>query len=485
MSIGKFYSVHAHFYQPPRADPLTGVIPSEEGAAPFSNWNERIHAECYQTNAELGNFSRLSFNIGPTLMDWMAKHASSTYNGIIAQDRANYDRFGVGNAIAQPFNHTILPLSGIQDKITQVYWGIAAFKYAYGRKPLGMWLPETAVDTETLEVLADQGIEFTILAPWQAAPSRIDPSEPYRVHLSAGRQISVFLYQPDLSAGISFDPSLTANADRFVRQHLLHRFNPEKFQRGEPQLLLLASDGELYGHHQPFRELFLARLLDGAGHLAGLENIFPALWLKEYPPRKAVTLRERTSWSCHHGIARWTGECGCTPGDGRWKYNLRQAMNQLAAELDRLFETQARTITSHPWDLRRQYIHVLLGERTAEDLLAEQAGRSLPDETVSRLVLLLEAQLQRQLMFTSCGWFFEDFKRIEPRNNVAYAAKAVHLTHLATGIDLSPTHLAALRRVSSHTTGLRADEVFKSHARQLAAFLPDTQSVLRQRLIPG
>lgn len=459
---------------------MTGVIPNEEGAVPFANWNERIHAECYLPNAELGNFGRISFNIGPTLTDWLAKHEARTLQSIVTQDRLNVDRFGVGNAIAQPFNHTILPLSGYRDKITQIYWGIAAFEHVFGRKPQGMWLPETAVDMETMEALADHNIEFTILAPWQAQAARIDAREPYRVHLASGRQISVFFYHPELSGGISFDSALTLNADRFVRLNLLQQFDPEKVQKGEPQLILLASDGELYGHHQPDRELFLARLVDGASDLAGLTNTYPALWLKQFPPRKDISILERTSWSCHHGIKRWTGECDCTPGDGRWKSALHRAFHSLAADLDRLFASQASQYIPDPWALRREYIHVMLGERTAADLIAAHTGQTLPEEASIRLQLLLEAQKERQHMFTSCGWFFDDFRRIEPRNNVAYAAQALHLARLATGIDLEPRLLPALERVSSQTTDLRADAVFKSRARQLAAYLPDTQSFLRR-----
>lgn len=480
MNPASFYSIHAHFYQPPREDPLTGVIPIEEGAAPYSNWNERIHAECYKPNAELGNFSHISFNIGATLLDWMAKHDAYIYNEILTQDRLNYDRFGVGNAIAQSYNHTILPLAGYQDKITQIYWGLAAFEHAFNRKPQGMWLPETAVDYDTLEVLAEFGIEFTILAPWQAESNHLDVSEPYRVQLSEGRQIIVFFYHPQLSAGISFDPSLTVNADQFVHTKLLTHLNPDKILKGDPQLLLLASDGELYGHHQPLRELFLARLVDGAGSLAGLVNMFPSLWLHKHPVRRSISVREFTSWSCHHGIKRWTGECDCTPSNGKWKFYLRSILNRLAVDLDQIFEKQVGQYIQDPWFLRRDYIHVMLGQRTLADLLAEHARRSLADDDVLRTQLLLESQKERQLMFTSCGWFFEDFQRIEPRNNVGYAAKAVHLARLATGIDLGSRLYPALNQVRSDRTGLRADTVFMSHAKRLSTFLPDIPSFFQQ-----
>ncbi len=459
------FSVHAHFYQPPREDPITGIIPSEPGAAPYSNWNERVLAECYRPNAELGNFERISFNIGPTLCTWMHAHDPDTCQLIRMQDQANLRRFGVGNAIAQPYNHTILPLASRSDKITQIAWGVADFKHRFGRKPEGMWLPETAADLETLNVLADHGITFTILAPWQAHCERLDPTEPYRVALPAGKSITVFFYHRELSTGISFDPALTNNADIFVRQVLSSQFDEEKTRRNEPQLLLLASDGELYGHHQPFRDRFLAHLVNGASSQTGLTSTFPALWLKMYPPRRTISIRDKTSWSCHHGVARWMGECDCTTGDGRWKDYLRQAFNRLAATLNQLYSEHLRPLKIDPWKLRNRYIHVLLGELSLEDLVGDMSGRLFSEEDMARLRLLLDSQYHRQRMFTSCGWFFEDFDRIEPCNNVAYAAQAVQLAYRATGIDLAPKALDDLRYVTSHTTGLRGDMVFTRRLR--------------------
>ena len=213
-------AIHGHFYQPPREDPLTGAIPNEFGAAPFGNWNERIHAECYRPNAELGNFERISFNVGPTLSSWMAGYDRSTYGAIVEQDRATVREFGVGNAIAQAYNHTILPLQSREDKVTQVAWGIADFEHHFGRKPQGLWLAETAVNTETLVVLADAGIEFTILAPWQADAPDVDTTEPYRVSLPGGRSITAFFYDRDLSGRVSFDPVMTSNADAFALHDL-------------------------------------------------------------------------------------------------------------------------------------------------------------------------------------------------------------------------------------------------------------------------
>ncbi len=460
------FCIHAHFYQPPREDPLTGVIPPESGAAPYPNWNERIHAECYRPNAELGNFSRISFNIGPTLFDWMFDFDVSTSQSIVAQDRANVRRFGVGNAIAQPYNHTILPLASRQDKLTQVYWGLRDFEHRFGRKAQGMWLPETAVDLETLSALAQQGVEFTILAPWQVQEDNPDVTEPYWVELPGGKTIAVFLYHAGLSGGISFNPSLTVNADVFARHQLASQFRAEKTGSGEAQLILLATDGELYGHHQPWRDLFLQHLVNGASGVIGVMPTFPALWLRQHPPRRSIGIRERTSWSCHHGVTRWMDSCDCIPGDGSWKRGLRAAFDALAQEIDRLYLQFVAPHVADPWALRHQYIEVMLGNIPAEQYIRQRASRPLDEQTVTRIHLLLEAQRERQRMYTSCGWFFDDFDRIEPKNNLAYAAQAVRLCHIATSADLQALAVAELEKVVSQRSGVRAHRLFLRHMRR-------------------
>ncbi len=453
------FCIHGHFYQPPREDPLTGIIPVEPGAAPYRNWNERIFAECYRPNAEQGNFERISFNIGPTLFNWMVQYDPATCQKIVDQDRANFQRCGAGNAMAQAYNHSILPLASRRDKITQVRWGIADFVHRFGREPKGMWLPETAVDHESLEVMADCGIQFTILAPWQAAEPIKDPGSPKLVPLKSGRSITVFFYNQDLSTRVSFDPGATINADDFVIRSLMPKYSSGISDSDDPQLVLVASDGELYGHHQPFREKFLAYLLDGALTGRGLTLTFPELWMKQYPARQAIQIRDNTSWSCHHGVARWSKTCGCT-AHGRWKAPLRRSLNLLAKQLDDLYEKGVRPYTSEPWELRNQYIHVMLGEQKIDDLVGTFSGRRLADEDLWRIQMLLQAQRERQRMFTSCGWFFEDFDRIEPKNNVAYAAQAVWLTRQATGVDLSARALALFSLVKSPRTGLQADQIF-------------------------
>jgi alpha-amylase/alpha-mannosidase (GH57 family) len=452
--------IHGHFYQPPREDPLKGAIPDEYGATPYRNWNERIHAECYRPNAELGNFGRLSFNVGPTLFGWMAAHDGQTYQRILEQDRATVQRFGVGNAMAQAYNHVIMPFASTLDKITQVRWGIADFVHRFGRPPQGMWLPETAVDTETLCIMADLGIAFTILAPWQAATDHLDPTEPYRIPLPNGKSIAAFFYNRDLSGRVSFDPAVTTNADAFVLHDLPQHFRRDKLQRGEAQLIMVASDGELYGHHQPFRDKFLAYLLNEAGAQAGIAPTFPARWLRDHPPRWSVGIRDNTSWSCHHGVARWADICPCMPGHSAWKRHLRGTLNTLARRLDAVYSEALQPYLADPWELRHRLIHVMLGRQSADELIRESASRRLPAETTRRIRRLLEAQWQRQRMFTSCGWFFDDFDRIEPKNNVAYAAQAVALTRQATGIDLAPQTRLGLQQVVSWKSRRRAAAVF-------------------------
>lgn len=462
MKVSVALSVHGHFYQPPREDPLTGEIPLEPGAFPYKNWNERIHAQCYKPNAELGCFEQISFNIGPTLARWMAVSQPQTLAKIVEQERRNYERFGVGNALAQPYHHTILPLSSRQDKLTQVLWGIGDYEHRFGHKPTGMWLPETAVDQETLDVLVECGIEFTILAPWQASSTNLDVNHPYWVSLSGGKKIAVFFYEQDLSARVSFDPAATVNADSFVLELLLPKYRPATWQSKQRQLVLIASDGELYGHHQPFRDKFLAYLMDGALQKHPVEATYPALWLKQSPPKETISIFPQTSWSCHHGITRWAGSCTCTP-NSEWKAPLRDALNKLAEKADNLYLETLRPYLDDPWQLRHRYIQVLNGEMDEAELIASLVGRPLEKREVDKIQILLAAQYERQRMFTSCGWFFDDFNRIEPVNNVAYAAQCVWLTYLATGVDLAPQATNWLKRVKSWRSGLSGDTVFERH----------------------
>ena len=464
--------VHAHFYQPPREDPLSGHIPDEQGAEPYRNWNERIHAECYLPNADLGNFEKVSFNIGPTLLNWMKEYDPHTYQTIIAQERLNFEQHGVGNGMAQAYNHIILPLANKRDKITQIQWGIADFQNRFGHMPLGMWLPETAVDMETLVDLADNQIKFTILAPWQVeAQEPITGDEPYLIALPGDREpMIVFLYNRGLSTSVSFQNDATRNADRFVEQWVMPSFMSSS--DGQDRLQLIASDGELYGHHKTFRDKFLAYMLNGALHRRQVEITYPGLWLRDHQPGKFVKLNEYTSWSCHHGIVRWMGECDCTPG-ASWKAPLRWGLEKLAEDVDEEYQRFMGTYTRFKWQLRNDYIHVFLGEIELEELLARYIKQSLTDTEKANIGKLLAAQYERQRIFTSCGWFFDNFHRIEPQNNIAYAAQAVWLTEQVTGVDLKAKAIALLKKVQDQRTGLRGDTVFLERYQRMQTFAED------------
>lgn len=447
--------IHAHFYQPPREDPFSNRIPDEPGAEPYRNWNERILETCYRPNADLGNYGRISFNVGPTLTSWMVENSKEVLGRIADEDRRNLTKHGVGNALAQPYNHTILPLSSRRDKETQVVWGIEAFKNLYGRTPQGMWLPETAVDLETLDVLAEQGIQFTILAPWQVECARDGEGSPYRVDLENGRSIIVFTYDGELSSRVSFDGCATANADAFAENFVV----PAVRKHPADSLTMIATDGELYGHHQVFRDKFLAHLVNGSTSGRGVNVTFPALWLRENPVTRTARIKENSSWSCHHGIERWRGQCGCCSGS-EWKKSLRSALDLLAESIDEQFEKSLRVYNVDPWKMRNQYIDVILRKRTISDWLRSSGMQAESPNNLQKMELLFRAQYERQHMFTSCGWFFDNFDRIEPQNNINYAARAAWLMDQACGFDLPAVFTRLLEQVVSQKTGHSGKDVF-------------------------
>ncbi len=449
----KSFCVHGHFYQPPREDPFTGVISLEKGAKPFANFNERINAECYRPNAELGNFDVLSFNLGPTLAAWLESHDPPTYQRIVEADRRNRAAHGVGNALAQAYNHTILPLATRRDKETQIVWGVADFRHRFGHQPLGMWLPEMAVDQETLEVLASQGIAFTILSPHQAR-GQLDGAGPYRVRLPRGREIAVFFRDEALSNRLAFSSDLTNNAKDFAWNCLSDVHGP-----GE-RLRLIATDGETFGHHHRGGARFLHDLLYEEAPSAGYEVTFLARYWQEHPPTAEVEIIDGTSWSCGHGVARWREGCTCTQGDSGWKRHLRGALDRLASEIDALYQDEVKRWVADPWQLRNGYIQVVLGEMEGRAFLAQQAGGKLTEEQAKRILTLLEAQYYRQAMYTSCGFFFEDLSRLEPRYVIAYAAKAVHLVKEATGISLEEGFKRDLRLAVSWITEQTGEDIY-------------------------
>lgn len=458
-AMDRYLSVHGHFYQPPRANPFTGKIPREHGADPFANWNERITSECYRPNAELGNYAEIGFDLGPTLADWMVDGDPATYRAFVEADESAQDRTGTGNALAQVYNHIILPLVPRHDKVTQVRWGKADFRHRFGRDPEGMWLSETAIDDETVDVLAEEGIAFTILAPWQSRDPGIDTGEGYVVRAAGGRTLQILFFDPVLSTQVSFNPRVTESAAEFLDLGLPMRESWQRRRRGDPQLLLMAMDGEFFGHHQRGRERFLRDLLDGAAD-RGYRVVTPAEYLRIRPPVREAQIAGRTAWSCRHGLARWEFGCGCTEGDSTWKGILQTALAHLADRIDAVYERAVGPHVADVWELRHEYHRVFLG---GMDATAYARGhlRGQPDsDLLERTVALLEAQWFRQLMFTSCGFFFEDASRIEPMNNLAYAARAIAGVRTATGEDLAAEFRRSLRPIASWRTRETGDALY-------------------------
>ncbi|MGE3911305.1 MAG: DUF3536 domain-containing protein [Chloroflexota bacterium] len=462
----RYLAVHGHFYQPPREDPFTGLLPREKGAEPFRNFNEKISAECYAPNAELGNFGRLSFDLGPTLASWLERHDPKTYSAIVAQEREHLAKYGRPNALAQVYSHAILPLATDHERRVQVAWGIADYTHRFGHAPDGMWLAETAADSASLGVLLDYGIQYTVLAPWQAVEP-VDPGEPYWVRLADGRKIAAFFYHGDLSGRVSFDSTLTTNADVFGVQDLPRHIDRDRAANGDPQLILIATDGELYGHHLPYRDKFLAHLLGVSAASRGFEVTSLGRYLAAHPPRREVSLAENTSWSCHHGVERWRGDCRCLHEDGAWKWYLRQALTRLAARIDTLYEPAARRLLRDPWLAEEEYIQVRLRAMTRDEFMDRHARNARTSQR--RVFGLLEAQYYRHLMFASCAWFFEDLDRIEPRNAIGYGLRALHEAETIHRIDLFSGYAADLRSAHSTDSGrtgfdLLADSVARAPA---------------------
>jgi hypothetical protein len=447
-------AVHAHFYQPSRVDPWTGRVPVEPSAAPFHDWNERVNAECYRPNAERGTLAHISSDLGPTLASWLAD-----------ADPATYRRFttdGAG-AIGQAFHHTILPLASAADRRTEIGWGIRDFEVRFGRRPVGMWLPETAVDMATLQGLADADIAYTILAPWQAAEGGVDTRLPHRVELGNDRSIVIFFYDAGLSTAVSFEPEATADADRFVRERVTPRLSSGPSSIARP-LAVIATDGELYGHHQQFRDLFLQRLVapdPAAGGDRGFDMASLAELVAEAAATPPIRIRERTSWSCHHGVARWGGECA-DADDGRWKAPLRAAFERLAGAIDVVTATAFAEVPGDPDPdtARDDYVDVVTGGLPASDFAASHWPAAI-DRDRARLLDLLEAQRWRLAMFASDGWFWDDPVRPETRQVMRAAARAVRLVDATAGTRLERRLIDDLAILSSPSRGLDGAAIYR------------------------
>jgi alpha-amylase/alpha-mannosidase (GH57 family) len=482
--MSRYVCIHGHFYQPPRGNPWLEEVELEDSAYPFHDWNERITAECYAPNTAsrildaerriidiVNNYAKISFNFGPTLLSWMERQRPEVYEAIIEADRLSRDHFsGHGSALAQVYNHMIMPLANTRDKRTQVIWGIRDFEHRFGRRPEGMWLAEAAVDLETLDILAQHGIAFTILAPHQArrimrldeaawsdaSGGKVDPRMPYQCKLPSGRTVSLFFYDGPVSHEVAFGDLLKSGEN--LASRLLGVFS----KREEHQLAHIATDGESYGHHHRFGDMALAYALHHieANNLAKITNY--GEYLERFPPTHEVEIFENTSWSCAHGIERWKSDCGCNTGthprwSQAWRAPLREAMNWLRDALIAMYEREMALYVHDPWEARDDYIGVIL-ERSAGNVDAflsrQLTGEPSRDEKV-RLLKLLEMQRHAMLMFTSCAWFFDEISGIETVRVMQCASRALQLAKEVTGEDLEPDYVKIIERAPSNVSDFR------------------------------
>jgi alpha-amylase/alpha-mannosidase (GH57 family) len=476
----RYVCVHGHFYQPPRENPSLEAIELQDSAYPYHDWNERITAECYAPNATsrildnehriiklVNNYGMMSFNFGPTLLSWLEDKAPRVYAALQEADKLSSHKFGGhGSAVAQAYNHMILPLANRRDKVTQVKWGIADFEHRFKRRPEGMWLPETAANTETLEVLAENGILYTIMAPRQAkrvrrkggrswkdvSGDRIDPSRAYLVNLPSKKTISVFFYDGPISQGVAFE-GLLNDGKRFA-DRLLSGFSDT---RNWPQLSHIATDGESYGHHHRFGEMALTYALQRIENekLAELTNY--GQFLERYPADHFVEIVENSSWSCVHGIERWRANCGCNSGghagwNQEWRAPLRAALDWLRDRVNPLFEEKAAPLLKNPWDARDEYIQVILNRSDAsvDAFFNKHATHALSHEEQVAALKLLEMQRHAMLMYTSCGWFFDELSGLETVQVIHYAGRVVELAKAFVGAEIEPQFLEQLRQAKSN-----------------------------------
>jgi len=476
--MNRFLCVHGHFYQPPRENPWLEEIELQDSAYPFHDWNDRIAFECYAPNAAarlldhehyirdiVNNYSRISFNFGPTLLAWMQHHAPDAYQAVIRADRESQARFsGHGSALAQAYNHLIMPLANTADKRTQVIWGIRDFQHRFGRQPEGMWLPETAVDLETLEILVDHGIAFTILAPRQASrvrrigdegwmdvsESRVNPKQRYLCVLPSGRIITLFFYDGPVSQEMAFNGLL--NNGEALAQRWMSAFTDSD----ETQLVHLATDGETYGHHHRFGEMALAYALEQIEASQSVQLTNYGEFIENQPPLYEVEIFENTSWSCLHGVERWRSDCGCNSGRPGWRQMwrgpLRAALDALRDKLAELYGQEMTPLLPDPWAARDDYISVILDRspENVESFLLRHAGRELDPAEKVKALRLLEMQRHEMLMYTSCGWFFDEISGLETTQVMQYAARAMQLAEKTCGVNLEPEFTAMLAEAPSN-----------------------------------
>ncbi len=474
----KYICIHGHFYQPPRENAWLETVEKQDSAAPFHDWNARINFECYAPNTAarikegdeiikiVNNYRKISFNFGPTLLSWMEQADKDTYDSIVRADKMSRKKFGGhGSAVGQAYSHMILPLANQKDKDTQVIWGIKDFESRFGRKPKGMWLAETAADTESLETLVRHGIEYTILAPRQAKSIRkigeehwqdlehasIDPRRPYLCKLPSGKSIALFFYDGNIAQDVAFKGILNNGKD--FANRLVSTFD----DNDEPQLVNVATDGESYGHHHRHGEMALAFCLNHIeeNNLAVITNY--SEYLEKFPPTYEVAIHENSSWSCVHGVERWRSNCGCR-ADGNngwsqaWRKPLRELLDWLRDELIPIYDVEASNLIVSPWDARNDYIHVIQNrtDETIKLFLEKYATKNLNEHEVSKVFRLLEMQRNAILMFTSCAWFFDEISGLETNQVLQYALRAISYAKQVSGVDLHPEFQRRLEQVPSN-----------------------------------
>jgi len=487
--------IHAHFYQPPRENPWLEDVEVQDSAHPFHDWNEKITVECYAPNGAarlvdsqgrireiVNNYSRISFNFGPTLLSWIERHSPDEYRRIIEADHESRARQnGHGNALSMPYNHLIMPLASERDRITQIVWGVREFERHFGRRPEGMWLPEAAVDLKTLDLLGRHDIRFTILSPYQAkrvlpkgatkwvdvSGGRIDPRRPYFCRLPGGRSIALFFYDAPIAHEVAFE-HLLASGEAFGRR-LKGALDPA---RPEPQLVHIATDGESYGHHWPHGDMALAYALATIERDPNVALTNYGRFLAEHPQTWEVEIFENSSWSCAHGIERWRSNCGCKLDMGRnwnqrWRTPLRESLDWLRTQLDSFFEQRASALVKDPWAARNDYIAVVADRRLEKlsEFCAAHQRQPLTPPSLVELLKLLEMQRHGMLMYTSCAWFFDDISGLEAVQNLNFACRTVQLAG-DLGLSLEEAFLERLAKAESNIPEMKnGAEVYRRHVR--------------------
>lgn len=477
----KYLCIHGHFYQPPRENAWLETIEQQDSAAPFHDWNERICAECYAPNAMArlldgaqnlialtNNYARISFNFGPTLLSWMEKKEPEVYQAILEADKLSQENFGGhGSAIAQAYNHMILPLANQRDKETQIKWGVTDFTKRFGRAPEALWLAETACDTPTLCALAEAGMKYVILAPgqcarirkigsekWQEVGAAVDPKRAYQCNLPNGKSIALFFYDGPISQGIAFADTLSSG-EKFASR-LLSTYN----NSDEAQLMHIATDGETYGHHQKFADMALAYCLKKVEQTPDVTLTVYGEFLEKHPPLYEAQIVENSSWSCCHGVERWRADCGCNSGragwNQKWRGPLRKALDFVRDELIKTFDTLGREYFKDPWAARNDYIDLMMDRSLDAQhcfFLKHATEKAWNDR--SGALMLLEMQKNALFMYTSCGWFFDEISGIETVQIMQYAARALELNRLLTGTDLEADFVKQLAEAPSNIKELK------------------------------